>query len=266
MITDSWHAAATQFFLMMLRLVALCTVPTAWAEENAGNVGQDFTRPLGRVDVRWTYRDLSDGAESHTTTLRAEQPWELSDRWTLNTRFDVPGIYKTLPDDNQGKWGLGNVDVQMALIHTFNSRYAAGGGVRSLFPTASDDRFGSGKYQILVGGGARAMLPEISAGSFISPQLHYNFDVGGDPSSSAISVLRIQPTLHVGLPNDQFLTFLSNADIRYNFINNKWFMPIDVTYGKRWGDLITSIEVSYPIVDDLDLYEFKTQLRVGYFF
>lgn len=28
----------------------------------------------------------------------------------------------------------------------------------------------------------------------------------------------------------------------------------------------TSIEVSYPIVDDLDLYEFKTQLRVGYFF
>ncbi|MCD2452267.1 hypothetical protein GO003_017905 [Methylicorpusculum oleiharenae] len=264
---DSWNVS-THFFLMMMLLLlsVLYAMPTAKADENAGNAGQDFTRPLGRVDVRWTYRDLSDGVESHTTTLRAEQPWDLSDQWKLNTRFDIPGIYKTLPNDNQGKWGLGNVDVQMGLIHTFNSRFAMGSGVRGIFPTASDDRFGTGKYQLLIGGGGRVMLPEISSGSFIAPQLQYNFDIGGDPSSSAISVLRIQPTLHVGLPKVQFLTFLSNADIRYNFNNKKWFLPIDVTYGKRWGDLISSIEVSYPIIDDLDLYEVKTQLRVGYFF
>ena len=158
------------------------------------------------------------------------------------------------------------MDIQAALIHTFNSRFAAGGGIRAVFPTASEERFGSERYQLLVGSGFRVLIPEISSGSFFAPQLHYNFDVGGDNSSPSIRILRIIPTFNISLPHDQFLTFLDSSDIRYNFNTKKWFVPIDATYGKRWGNVLTSIQVSYPIIDDMRLYELSTTVRIGYFF
>jgi len=236
------------------------------AVEKVPNVGEDFTRPLGRVDLRWTYENEVDNQQYDEVALRIEQPFNLSDQWTLNTRFDLPGIYKNLPAPGQETWGLGDIDFQTGLNRKLNDRYAVGGGVRAYFPTASEDRFGTGKYRLLVGGGVRAFLPEISSGSFIAPQLQYDFDVAGDASRPGISVLRILPTFQVGLPQDQFLSFLSSGDIRYDFNSNKWFVPIDVTYGKRWGNVITSLQASYPIVDDLKLYEVKTELRVGSFF
>ena len=238
----------------------------AGAVEKVPNVGEDFTRPLGRVDLRWTYENEVDNKEYDEVTLRIEQPFTLPEQWTINTRFDLPGIYKNLPSPGQETWGLGDVDFQTGLIRQLNERYAVGGGVRAFFPTATEDRFGTGKYRLLVGGGLRAFLPEISSGSFIAPQLQYDFNIAGEASRPGISVLRILPTFQVGLPQDQFLSFLSSGDIRYDFNSKKWFVPIDVTYGKRWGNVITSLQASYPIVDDLKLYEVKTELRVGYFF
>ena len=96
--------------------------------------------------------------------------------------------------------------------------------------------------------------------------MQYDFGVAGNAFRPGISVLRILPTFQVGLPQDQFLLFLSSGDIRYNFNLKKWFVPINVTCGKRWGNVITSLHASYPIVDDLEMYEVKTELRVGYFF
>lgn len=236
------------------------------ASEQSTNVGQDFTRPLGRVDLRWTYQNRVDNQEYDEITLRLEQPLRLSEQWTFNTRFDLPGIYKNLPNPGEHEWGLGDLDVQTGLIRQLTERYSVGGGVRTIVPTASEERFGTGKYRLLVGGGLRAMLPEISSSSFIAPQLQYDFDVAGDDARASISKLRILPTLNVGLPQDQFLTFLSSGDLRYDFNSQKWFVPIDVTYGKRWNKLIASVQASYPIVDDSQLYEFKSELRVGYFF
>jgi hypothetical protein len=96
--------------------------------------------------------------------------------------------------------------------------------------------------------------------------LHYDFNIAGEASRANIRVLRILPTFQVGLPQDQFISFLSSGDIRYDFNSKKWFVPFDVSYCKRWGNVIISLQASYPIVDDLKLYEVKTELRIGYFF
>ncbi|MGR9086995.1 MAG: hypothetical protein ACU841_07980 [Gammaproteobacteria bacterium] len=79
----------------------------AGPEDNVVKVGQDFTRPPGWIDLRWSYRDLSENKESHSITLRAEQPRQLSDRWKLNTHLDIPAVYNSPSSDNRGKWGLG---------------------------------------------------------------------------------------------------------------------------------------------------------------
>jgi len=79
--------------------------------------------------------------EFDAVTLRMEQPFNLSDDWKLNTRFDLPGIYKNLPAPNEEKWGLGDVDVQVGLIRTLDSRFAAGGGIRAMIPDQSRELF-----------------------------------------------------------------------------------------------------------------------------
>lgn len=243
-----------------------CDGMAASADEKAPNVGQDFTQPLGRIDLRWTYQNRVAKQEYHDLTLRLEQPYRLSEQWTLNTRFDLPVVYKNLTGLGQETWGLGDIDFQTGLIRKLNDRYSVGGGARAVFPSASEDRFGTGKYRLLVGGGFRAMLPEISAGSFIAPQAQYDFDIAGNDNGPYTSTLRILPTFHLGLPHGQFVTLLSTGDMRYNFNSKKWFVPVDVTYGTRWDNVIGSIQVSYPIVDDSKLYEVKTMLRAGYFF
>lgn len=247
-------------------LLINCDGMAASSGEKASNVGQDFTRPLSLIDLRWTYQNRVAKQEYHDLTLRLEKPFRLSEQWTLNTRFDLPVVHKNLPGLGQETWGVGDIDFQAGLIRKLNDRYSVGGGARAIFPSASEKRFGTGKYRLLVGGGFRAMLSEISAGSFIAPQVQYDFDIAGDDVGPYISTLRILPTFHLSLSHGQFVTLLSTGDMRYNFNSNTWFVPVDVTYGKRWGNVIGSIQASYPIVDDSKLYEFKTMLRVGYFF
>ena len=59
-----------------------------------------------------------------------------------------------------------------------------------------------------------------------------------------------------------------SPDIRINFLDHdKLFLPLDVMVGKLvTPKLITSLEVSAPIVKDYDLYNFKLEVRIGVFF
>jgi hypothetical protein len=54
------------------------------------------------------------------------------------------GHLQKLTRTDRRKMGLGGVDVQVGLIRTLDFRYAAGEEIRAVFPTASEDRFGTG--------------------------------------------------------------------------------------------------------------------------
>jgi hypothetical protein len=47
----------------------------------------------------------------------------------------------------------------------------------------------------------------------------------------------------------------------------KLYLPLDMMVGKLvTPTLVTSLEVSAPIVKDYDLYNFKLEVRIGVFF
>lgn len=63
------------------------------------------------------------------------------------------------------------------------------------------------------------------------------------------------------------LTPWSAADITYDFRSRHWFVPADVTIGRRFSrNLVTAIEVEVSIVRDLDLYRLKLEPRISFFF
>jgi hypothetical protein len=243
----------------------------------------DFFRPPPNLfQILYGYRTSpGNGSEPNTTrevttqtlNLRYDHAFDMPSGWILLTRSDLPMLAKNpITDSNpNGDYvrGIGDADVQAALIHDINQRWAFGFGMRLIAPTGNDV-LGSGKWQVMPIVGARLALPEISNSSYFEPLLRYDVSIAGDPTRKNISNLQFAPTLNIGLPDRWFVTFYPSADIRINFGDpitgqtGRLFIPFDIRLGKKITDNVAlSLEVGVPIVRDYPVYDFKTQLRLN---
>jgi hypothetical protein len=246
------------------------------------NNGQDFTRPQDLIQLRYEFQTApASGSEpgtirtvtTDTAVLRSDLKFNLAPQWELALRGDLPftGKNPIAADDPTGEFvdGLGDADVQAALIRTIDARWAAGAGVRIVAPTGAPD-LTSGKWQALPIIGARAMLPELSEGSFFTGLFRYDVSFAGDPSKRNISNLQLAPTLNVNLPERWFVTFYPNPDIRINYGDpvtgqtGRLFLPMDVLFGRDLTKTVTvSLEIGIPIIKDYPVYDFKTVTRLN---
>ena len=135
-------------------------------------------------------------------------------------------------DDPTGEFaeGLGDVDVQAALIRTINARWATGTGMRIITPTGAPD-ITSGKWQAMSIIGARAMLPELSEGGFFTALLRYDLSFAGDPAKKNISNLPLKPSINRRDTGAQDITFgLQRAAGPY-----RWALTGLMHRSKIWG-------------------------------
>ena len=252
---------------------------SATSDRKEQDNGEDFTRPLTRLDIRYQFENVEKPHHgSQTFTLRADRPVPLDGSWKLAFRLDLPLRYTDVIDktDNplgQYRFGMGDLLTQVGIIKTLDSRWAVGAGSQLIFPTASEAEMGGGKYQAVPIMGARYMVPEISAGSFAEGLIRYDFDYAGDSHRKQISNLQFQPQLNINLPDSWFVELYPNADIRVNLAHRatgdtgNLFLPFDALVGKMFGKtLITTVEIGFPIVNDYKVYNFKTEARMGFFF
>ena len=248
----------------------------------AENNGQDFTRPLNLFQVRGEYRTApGSGSEpgsirtvnTEEAILRSDLKFDITPQWTLALRRDLPFVGKNPITSNNPNGdfvdGLGDADLQAALIKTINARWAAGAGIRIVAPTGAPD-ITSGKWQALPIVGARVMLPELSDGSFFTGLVRYDVSFAGDPSKRNISNLQIAPTLNINLPQHWFITFYPNPDIRINYGDpvtgqtGRLFLPMDFLIGRDLTKTITvSLEIGVPLIRDYPVYDFKAVTRLN---
>jgi len=268
-------------------LVAIVLRPSVAASQEASpheredNAGEDFFKPpTNLLQLMTQYKTtLGSGSTagtfvnvpSYTLNYRYDHSIELAPMWILALRSDLPTLAKnpvssTNPDGDY-LVGLGDADVQAALIHNLSQRFAVGFGTRLIAPTGGDT-FGSGKWQIMPIVGARYALWEISSSSYFEPVLRYDVSFAGDPTKKNISNLQIAPAFNVGLPDRWFITFYPSADIRINFGDpitgqtGRLFLPFDVRIGRKLEEnAALSFEVGVPIIKDYPVYNIKTQLR-----
>jgi hypothetical protein len=257
----------------------LGTVAAQTTEQNlATNTGAiDFFRPppnlfqmsFGDRTASGTTRDVT----TQTLNLRYDHAFDLQSGWILTTRSDLPMLAKNpLNDLNPtGDYvrGIGDADVQAALIHNINQRWAFGFGMRLIAPTGNE-LLASGTWQLMPIVGARLALPEISSGSYFEPLLRYAVSVAGDPTQRNIRNLQFAPILSINLPDRWYVTFFPTPDIRINYGDpitgqtGRWFVPFDIRVGRKFTENVAmSLEVGVPIIKDYPLYNFKTQLRLN---
>ena len=193
--------------------------------------------------------------------------------WTLVTRSDLPVLARntisSINPSGRYLYGIGDADIQAAVIHDLDKRWAVGFGARLILPTGADP-LGSGKWQVMPIVGFRVALPEISSSSYFEPIFRYDVSVAGDPTRRNISNLQFGPALNIGLPDRWFVTFYPSQDIRINFGDpvagqtGRLFLPFDARVGKKLSDNVTSsLEIGVPIIRDYPVYDFKGQFRLN---
>jgi hypothetical protein len=270
-----------QFRIVVLLCFILMTMDmcACIAEDKVVNNGMDITRPLTRFDVRYQFQNLPSPANGNNNIfiLRADRPFTLESNMKLSTRIDMPFLVSNAigPDNLDGKTkaGLGDFLAQAHFIYVPSQRFAYLTGAQFMFPTASTDEMGSGKYTILPTLGARMDMHEISRGSFSAMLFRYNVDYAGNSSRKHISELQFAPFVLINLPQLWFINLFPSPDIRYNFADERpgdkgrWFIPLDFMVGKMLNKTtVVSMEVSIPIIKDYNVYDFKAEVRVGFFF
>jgi hypothetical protein len=240
------------------------------------NNGDDFTRPLNLLQLRFEYSTAPGTPRQVTSdilTLRADRQINLAPNWQLALRTDLPLVAKNpITSDNPGGhflYGLGDADAQASIIYSLNTRWAVGFGARLIAATGTDG-LGSGQWQIMPGAAIRTMLPEIGPDSYFVPLLRYDVSFAGDSSRKNISNLQVAPTLNLDLPGNWFITFYPSPDIRVNFGDpvtgqtGRLFLPFDFAVGRELArNFVASVEVSMPIIDDYPVYDFKTEARLN---
>jgi hypothetical protein len=237
----AWHYLLAVGSLWLASTSQAAATDPAQQETSAQelNNGDDFTRPLNLLQLRFEY-NAAPGTPRQVTsgvlTLRADRQINLAPNWQLALRTDFPFVAKNpiTPDNPDGNflYGLGDADAQASLIHSLNTRWAVGFGARLIADTGTD-RLGSGQWQIMPGAAIRTMLPEIGPDSYFVPLVRYDVSFAGDSSRKNISNLQVAPTLNLDLPANWFITFYPSPDIRVNFGDpvtgqtGRFFLPFD---------------------------------------
>src|SRR5579871_6702197 len=266
-------------FTLVLRPDVAVSQAASTSDQGA-NAGEDFFRPPTNLfQVLTSYRTApasgSNGTITNVTTetfnFRYDHAVDLAPMWVLALRSDLPVLAKNPVSSSNpnGDYlvGVGDADVQAAVIHNLTERFAVGFGARLITPTGGET-FGSEKWQIMPIVGARVGLWEINSASYFEPVFRYDVSFAGDPTRRNISNLQIRPTFNVGLPDQWFITFFPSPDIRINFGDpitgqtGRLFLPFDARVGRKLAEnAAISFELGVPIIKDYPVYSIKTQLR-----
>jgi hypothetical protein len=237
----------------------------------------DPTRPTNYFDLRNRYQDstMSKKNDQVLTIFRGNGTLKISKDWELGYRVDFPliasnAITSTDPEGDY-KYGVGRPLVSTYLANIIDDRwaYAFGGQVKG--PAVSGTQFGSGNWDVRPMVAVRTMLPEITEGSFFVPLFRYAQTFSQSyPNSRPASNLQISPQLKIDLPDTWFVTLFPSPDVRWNFgakasgQTGRLFLPFDVSSGRNFGSLLTSLEVSVPMIKDYPVYRLKIEARLSW--
>ena len=248
--------------------------------------GDDPTQPLGKIELLDRYTEAPGPGVEEGTTKQVETntpfarietpPLSLAPQWELNFRAEIPVVWTNgvTSENPTGATvsGFGNVLGQAWIVHDFDQRWAVALGGQLIAPTSTNG-VATDAWEQVTGFVVRAMLPEISPGSYFAPQVRYGIDFEGNDDGRMLRQLRIAPTLNINLPHNLFFTLYPSPDIRLNYgapahnQTGRLFLPLNFMVGwKPTEHTVISAEFGIPIIRDFPVYTFKTQLRVGYLF
>jgi hypothetical protein len=160
--------------------------------------------------------------------------------------------------------GLGDVLLHAVLAHHVQENEGLAFGSELVIPTAGSESLGKGKWRLRPMAGYRWSLSQLGEDGFFQLIARYDFSFAGKDSRSKVREIQLAPNVEIDLGHSAYLSFFPSADIRYDLVRDKLFVPLDIEVGKSVGRLVVSVEVAKAIVhDDHAPYDWRAEGRVG---
>lgn len=153
--------------------------------------GTDPTAIIGFYQLSYGHDAFTHSLRADTATAIAQVP--LTPNWLI--KATLPYIWADL--DRPGGFtthGIGDLTVRMGGRLYASQNMALLIGTDASFPTAADNRLGTGKYTLGPGVGASVPLPRLSS-LLLTVVQDFN-SVGGDPSRADLHYMQVQTTFN----------------------------------------------------------------------
>ncbi len=254
-------------FVLILTLMFPCR--PARCQDGPVNTGQDFTRPVARLEAGFSHLDMEGDAWSESVTVRATLPWTLSGGWKASLSAEQPytwikGVSRTNPYGGRVH-GFGEATLEALFITPPGEKWTWAFGAQWIPPSASHDELGTGRHQLAPTVGARCDMGGWMPGAWCGALLRHAFDAGGYSGYPSISQTIFQPMLNVDLPGAWFFTLA--PEIRYDWENDDWFVPFDFTAGRVFGgNMVARLIYRSAANDDMKLYVNTFEARISCLF
>jgi len=211
--------------VLLLNPLQVQAGPSEQQGQSLEQAAQDPTASLMNVSIQnqysAEYHNLDD-ENGNIIQLRSSLPFK-----TGGLKHIARATLPIVTESPSGETGLG--DLVLFDMMTFNESWGRWGtGLVALFPTASDDALGSGKF------GAGPALGFVARNTgFLWGVFNQNlFSFAGESDREDVRVSILQPILNVSLPN-KWSIGLSEMNITYDWEKSAWTsLPLGIKINK----------------------------------
>jgi hypothetical protein len=217
---------------VLVSVIVLMASVSAQAEEEASSaeLAKKLQNPVADLislplQSNWDFGIGRADAMRYTLNVQPVIPISLSHSWNLITRTIVPFIHAESPipgGDSVG--GIGDITQSFFLSPKEPvGGWILGAGPVFLYPSASDDALGSGKW----GAGPTAVVLRQEHGFTFGILANHIWSFAGDADRPDVNSTFLQPFLN--FTTKTYTTFGVNTESTYDWENKQWTVPINLT-------------------------------------
>ncbi len=230
-----------------------------FSDSSGSNDGTDPSKPLSRIDIQndfyWDWLEYKNDRFYNISQINAGKTFY---KGHLYFYLRIPVVSTNVNFESQTGYGDISFDIQYSTYNKYDLNFI--GGSKFIFPTASLNQTGFGKY---IAGPYAGFIEYFNAG-FYGLILTDYFSYAGQFNRNDINELSINPLFKINLGKNWYT--IITPDIIYTFKTGKFFIPYTQEFGKMFNEEFTaSLKAGFHLKND-NKYDVLAEIKLSYLY
>ncbi|MDR3491384.1 MAG: neuromedin U [Gammaproteobacteria bacterium] len=201
-------------------------------------------------DNNWNYNFTPANRTQYVLNMKPVIPFELTPSWNLILRTIIPVLHQPElnPPFNGNRSGLGDINPSLFLSPGKPREIIWGLGPTMIFPTATNQQLGQGKYSL----GPSLVILSMPK-QWVLGILTYNvWSVGGQSNRHSVNQFTLQYFINYNFPHGWYITTQPVITANWTATSkNRWTVPFGIGVGRVFNIAKQAVNVSIQAYDNV---------------